>query len=376
MKVSLKRGRPEDSVEEKQVRVTALNSRRRDNAQPSNSNEKPPFGSIFDRNKELTGRKNHATDSLCDDNNRERQQFDCIFERNRDLASTSQHVSEKKFSFVDSATKYFSTAKRSKLVLNPFVTSNLQKEALSPGTSTTISPLFSDPAPFFNGFEPDVKTTRKQQTVSSIHPIPNNVGDLQVFLRNALSRIHACNRIDVTEIWNELQKKQQSFDQKPNELTHNTIQALYSQLHTVLFGTHRFLGGSDSVATLKNWKQSIHRESNKKASLPKYVLDDIGVAYDYIFGNSRRDVNYQELINIVQQRMRRNNDMIQEVEQSYKFFIDNSSGNEFKKLHTLYNHIKSNKHNVSKQIKAFRKSYHTFRRSFSRNKTKTCKEND
>lgn len=312
--------------------------------------ERQQFGSIFDRNKDLIPK------SCYDETDSERQQTGGVFDRNRDLASTSN--ADYNFSFLKLSQSYFAKAKKSTLLLNPCVTSSLNKQKRSSK---------------FNGFEPDVEKPAPASapvTVQSKDTFPNNVDDMRIFLNNAMRKIEACRNLNATEVWYELQKEQDNFDRKPNELTHQTIKSLFERLHIILFGIHKLLGGASSMDTLREWQEYLSNEINKTIVLPQHGLNDIKKAYDYIFGNSRRDLDYQKLINSVDQRSCWDNYVLHDIHKDYNFFLQNSNGTAFKKLHALYSKVKSGKGNIGQYAQHFKNTFKVFYNIVCRNKAK------
>lgn len=297
---------------------------------------------------------------------------------NQSIVEINQQGAGQQFSFLNAAMRYFSKPKTllnkgSTLLLNPFVMSGLQQQQQKPlpATETSTPP---ETTVALNGFGSDQVIAPPKAVASSKDFIPNNAKDLQFFLGNAFSRINACRRLNVVEIWDELKKEQESFSRKPAEVTHHTIRALFERLHIILFGIHRLLGGAEAVKTLSFWRRNVQKEQ-KWPVLPRWAMDDIKKSYDYIFGKARRDLNYQKLINIIERKIQEGN-YLKRIDKDYNFFKENSDGLEYKKLHTLYGRIKARKHNDPATIKKFRKTYQAFRKSIYRNKTNQRREND
>lgn len=329
--------------------VTTVN----DSASINPQGARQQFGSIFDRNKDLIAQ------NCYDDTDSERQQAGGVFDRNKDLAGTSNTDSGYNFSFLKLSQSYFAKAKKSTLLLNPCVTSSLNKQKRSSK---------------FNGFEPDVEKPTPARTapvtVQSKDTFPNNVDDMRIFLNNAMRKIDACRNLSATEVWRELQKEQDNFDRKPNEITHQTIKSLFERLHIILFGIHKLLGGASSMNTLMEWQGYLSNEINKTIVLPQHGLNDIKKAYDYIFGNSRRDLDYQKLINSVHQKSYWDNYVHHDIHEDYNFFVQNSNGTDFKKLHALYAKVKSGKGNIRQYAQHFKNTFKIFYNIVCRSKAK------
>lgn len=324
--------------------------------------------------------KQHANDIVhqnvpLETSSNEKQYIKSIFDRNKDLSN--QISNKKKFSFLDSTMQYISkikksSDKKSRLLLNPFgINALAQQKPLAEIETSTAGILHQTDVPF-NGFEPDeIIAPRK---LISKDFVPKTVKDAQIFLRNAISRIEACRTLKVTEVWKQLKKEQASFSQQPTEIAHHTIRALFERLHIILFGIHQLLRGANALKNLKSWRKILQKE-RKSSPVPKFAVDDINKSYDYIFGKARRDLNYQQLINIVKEKIQ-NKNYLKKIDRDYNFFKKNCDGSEYKKLHTLYGRIKSGKCNETANIDKFRKTYKAFCNSLHRNKTNLRRGND
>lgn len=301
----------------------------------------PNNRSIFDRNKDLT-EQNAA------------RQFDNIFSRNKDLTLQIQKpvTQEEEFRFINSTTEYFSKAKKQRMIVNPFFKNNAP-----PQKPETIVPFTNNECTVFNGFEPDI-STKPTETAFAVELTSNKVGDLKIFLDKIFAKINACAKLDVTEIWKQLQIEQKIFNRTPSELTHQRIKTLFQQLHIIIFGVHRVARQSRRpINVLKYWQRRIP-SLNKDDILLQSALDDVKKSYDFIFGQSRLDVNYPALIKLVKEMEATEEYSNADIDRDYNFFMVNARGTEFKKLHQLYRRVKCKKHIAD--IRAFKKTFKSF----------------
>lgn len=366
VRVALKRNRPNDVNVQEQIKVTAVNDYPHPNAHNLYHSERQQFGCIFDKNKYMVAENSHTPvrslldTRICTDANIEQQKAGCIFDRNKDIADRSNTVREERFSFLSASQNYFSQAKKSKLMMNPFVTSNLLQQKRPSGRNGNACRSSSTATTVFNGFEPDVDKPTPVETVPLTNSFPNNVNGMQNFLRNAFKRIDACKHLNLREVWSELQKEQENFDRKPSDVTLQKIKSLFARLHIILFGIHKLQAGANAMKTLTTWKNYLCNKQDSAIVLPKHGLNDINSAYDYVFGNSRRDLDYQKLINTVDPNIDWTNYVHREIHKDYNFYVQNANGTAFKKLHVLYAKIRSGKGNIIENAQHFKKTFQAF----------------
>lgn len=330
------------------------------------------FDHIFDRNKDLAATNvsvnSFLNTEVCDDSNSERQKVNSIFDRNKDLVDTNKSAGSK-FSFMNAVNSYINKMKTSKLVINPFVTSNLEQQKIPPETETSTRHL-PNVDTVFNGFESDVTNVAPREIVSLTDSLPTNVKDMKFFLRNAFRKIRACRNLNIAEIWKELKKEEKNFNKKPCKQLHQAIKSLYERIHIILFGIHKLQEGADAYKVLRNWENHVNRKEFKAAIMPKYALDDIGIAYNYIFGKSKRDINYELFIQKIRQKMHFIHYAKQTIHKDYDFFKRNSKGTGYKKLHALYAKVKSGQGDISLYAEKFKTTFGAFRSTMRHNKNK------